>query len=388
MSKKHPKHRRVALLNLDRVDMAPDMLRGIVAYRAHAPHWQLRGQAVSPFVDWESATQEHYDGLIALYDPDAAGPHQLGADTKVVDIGDTVTHSPYPRAHFDGVAEGRMGATHLLERGYANFAFFERPGAWYSRQILQGFRQVIEDQAGHTCHSLDAPWIKADERHDALVAWLAQLPRPIGIMAPGDHLASVVIRTAQELGLRVPDDAGVLGVGDSRIHQVMSPVPLSTVARDAARVGFLAAGLLDDLMEGRAPRQPEAVKPRQVIKRMSTDVVVAQDPLVSRALAYMREQCGRGIGVEDVVDTVGVSRRTLEHRMKRSIGQTPQAAIFNAQVELAKKLLTTTDRTIEQIAYDSGFPRPARLSETFKRITGLTPGRYRQRFGERHAAPQ
>jgi len=67
--------------------------------------------------------------------------------------------------------------------------------------------------------------------------------------------------------------------------------------------------------------------------------------------------------------------------MKRCVGQTPQAAIFAARVERAKKLLTTTDLTIEQVAYRSGFPRPNRLSETFKRITGTTPAAYRRSTG-------
>ena len=50
------------------------------------------------------------------------------------------------------------------------------------------------------------------------------------------------------------------------------------------------------------------------------------------------------------------------------------------RVEQAKRLLETSDDPIEEISWAVGYEDPASFRRLFKRLTGVTPGAYRQRF--------
>ena len=73
------------------------------------------------------------------------------------------------------------------------------------------------------------------------------------------------------------------------------------------------------------------------------------------------------------------AKRKLETRMKRATGQTPQTAIYRARIEQARKLLVNSHETMGEIARACGFERQERFNVVFKRLTGTTPGQYRQR---------
>jgi len=83
-----------------------------------------------------------------------------------------------------------------------------------------------------------------------------------------------------------------------------------------------------------------------------------------------------------VLDSVSVSRRTLENRLKRATGRTIMEHIQQAQVDKAAPLVANSRQTMGQIAQACGFSRQEQFNRVFKRITGLTPGQYRQRRSE------
>ena len=163
----------------------------------------------------------------------------------------------------------------------------------------------------------------------------------------------------------------------------LAAAPLSSIEPDWEQIGYCAVQMLDGLMDGEIHERPRWIAPVGAVTRRSTDIILAKDELVVEALRYIRDHCGRGISIDMMLDELRASRRSLEVRMRRAIGQTPQVAIFNAQIEQAKKLLVATDKSIGQIARDCGFRHQARLNNLFKRYTGTTPGQFRrQRFAD------
>jgi AraC-like DNA-binding protein len=212
----------------------------------------------------------------------------------------------------------------------------------------------------------------------ALEPWLDSLPKPIGLMAATDARGRQVINCVTSMGLRVPDDVGVLGVDDNEFASALAARTLSSVQLNAREIGHRAAQMLDHLFAGAQPCSPYWVPPLGVKTRQSTDVTISADALVTRARGYIREHCTEPMTVEDVLEAMGVSRTTLEVRMKRAIGKTPQVAITSARVERAKQQLVATTLSVRQIARACGFDRHERLNVVFKRHTGLTPGEFRQ----------
>ena len=182
------------------------------------------------------------------------------------------------------------------------------------------------------------------------------------------------------MGLRIPDNVAVLGVNNYRWNSILAACPVSSIQLNLEQLGLVAARMLDGLLKGEQPESPQWVLPRGVISRRSTDMTHLNDPVVTRVMAFIRDHCDQGLSVDDLLEQVTVSRRNLEQRMKSSVGLTPQKAIFRGQIEHAKTLLVESQMTVEAIAMACGFDQAARLHQLFKRLTGVTPGQYRQQY--------
>ena len=84
--------------------------------------------------------------------------------------------------------------------------------------------------------------------------------------------------------------------------------------------------------------------------------------------------------VKGMVRKSGLAERSFKRRFKAATGYTPIDYVQTLRVEEAKHMLETTDDGIDQIAHKTGYEDPTSFRRLFKRMTGVTPGRYRQRF--------
>jgi transcriptional regulator GlxA family with amidase domain len=84
--------------------------------------------------------------------------------------------------------------------------------------------------------------------------------------------------------------------------------------------------------------------------------------------------------VDEMVRASGLAPRTFKRRFKAATNHAPIAYVQRIRVERAKRLLETSDEPIEEISWAVGYEDAASFRRLFKRLTGLTPGAYRQRF--------
>lgn len=84
--------------------------------------------------------------------------------------------------------------------------------------------------------------------------------------------------------------------------------------------------------------------------------------------------------VHYIADRLDVSSRYLGDMLKAHTGQNTQQHIHNKLIEKAKEILTTTDLTIAEIAYQLGFEHPQSFSKIFKQKTAASPVQFRQAF--------
>ena len=343
---------------------------------AHAPGWQFVGKGSTPFVTIDRLDEVAAEGIIGLIHNAAEATQVTASVGAAVSIQREHTDLGLLTVGNDDSMTGRMGAQHLLERGVVTFGFVGDAESADSARRLDGFRTAIKE-TGRSCHVLEPIWDDRASPHDLIGDWLKPLPKPMGIMAFNDHYARLTVTAAQQQGLRVPDDVLVLGVNNNPWTNAMSPVPLSSIELDMPRIGLTAARMLDDLMNGETP-SPQLVPPRGVVARRSTEIILTEDPLVTRALTYIRDHVAEGVNVDDVLDQIRVSRSTLVNRMKRAIGQTPHEAICQARIDQAKLLLVNSEDSMERIAYRCGFSSQPRFNESFKRLAAMTPGQFRQ----------
>lgn len=84
--------------------------------------------------------------------------------------------------------------------------------------------------------------------------------------------------------------------------------------------------------------------------------------------------------VEKLATKLNVSSSYLSDMLRSLTGQNTQQHIHNKLIEKAKEILTTSNLTISEIAYQLGFEYPQSFSKLFKSKTNLTPIQYRSLF--------
>jgi LacI family transcriptional regulator len=198
-------------------------------------------------------------------------------------------------------------------------------------------------------------------------------------MACNDVRGSQVIEACAIGGIHVPDQVAVVGVDEDRILSELSMPALSSVALNAEQGGYQAAELLDGMMSGRVKRrQLILVDALWVVARPSTDVIAIEDRDVAKAVAYVRDNARRPIGVQDVVRHSALSRRALEVRFRNHVGRSIREEIQRVRLNWTKQLLAETDLPTSKIAHSTGFSSASYLSKVFHHATGTTLAEYRR----------
>ena len=288
-----------------------------------------------------------------------------------------------PWVGVDNRAMGTIVAEHLMQRGFRHFGVCEIGTEIYFEQRRVNFIETVE-QAGFECsayHAKGEPEKPAQwEKHqDDLAAWVAALPKPVGVMACTDQLGFFLLDACARAGVAVPEEVAVVGVENEESLCTMAMPTLSSVRFNAERIGYEAAAMLDRLMAGRkAPSEPILVEPLGVISRGSSDVVAIDDPEIAQAVRFIRETACDGIAVTDILKEVAISRSALERRMRSVLGRSPNEEITRVRVERAKELLVSTDQPLTTIARRTGFQTSQYLVQVFRRHVGMTPGQFRR----------
>jgi LacI family transcriptional regulator len=324
------------------------------------------------------------DGIITLLGSAREQPmirHCLRVRVPVVDLSDQLPELPFPRVLPDNEAIGRMGAQHLLECGLRHLAFLElNSAAPVVMERKNAFERAVT-RAGRPFHRLDAT-ATANRDIGRIVPWLARrladLPRPLGIMAQYDGEAVFVLQACREAGLRVPEDVAVLGVDNDPIYCELGLVPLSSVDTNREMQGYRAAELLARLMAGGpAPARAVRIPPVGVVPRKSTEIAAISDAEVARALRYIAANFSKPIRVSDVVAAAGGSRRSLYNKFAREIGRSIARELRRRRIEHARRLLVSGRRKLDAVAEQSGFEDAKVFSKCFKQCEGVSPARFR-----------
>ena len=98
----------------------------------------------------------------------------------------------------------------------------------------------------------------------------------------------------------------------------------------------------------------------------------------AQVVAHIHTHFGENLDVKRLAKLAGVSQSQFERRFNRIFGTTPYEYLLRVRITAARTLLETTDRTIADIACETGFYDHSHFTRTFKRIVGTSPGQYRK----------
>ena len=366
-------------------------MRGIADYARQHADWILDFNPESQDLRVCDLQGWRGDGVLSVLRTKGEVESARTFGLPVVNLSGALRHPGFPRVMVDQEAVGRLGAEHLLACGFRRFAFFGLSNKWYSELRKRGF---LERLAAESCEYsvLELPtsfnrrnpwyrWLEAVEQ------WLRSLKPPVGLMAARDYPAAVVVETCLRIGLRVPDDVAVLGVGNEPFTCEFCAVPLSSVARSTWQVGYSAAALLDNLMAGKNFAEQELlIAPEGVVQRGSTDVLRVDCPPLASALAYIRENSTQPLRIASILKHVPISRRLLEILFRKHIGLTPRQFVEKMRLDRSKQMMADCPTLkMQRIARACGFTSARHFRDVFRRSTGLAPSRYRELVAQGHS---
>jgi LacI family transcriptional regulator len=369
-------------------DYCEDVIRGVSEYNRQRGPFHFMLDRCGEFDFRTVSERKDIDGIIVhrFFGDNSPEAANCRARVPVVGVeGSECRISPW-QVLPDDKAVGQMVAEEFLERAFKHFAYCtyfpdkeQQRGKW-DQNRMNGFLAGVSSVCpAPPVYETDASeWGQCQsERTGPLAQWLLTLPKPVGIMAATDRRARHVVLAAEASGIRVPEEVAVIGVNNEKWTEG-SARGISTVELDGFRAGYVAMELLQKRMEGQEiPPEKIRIPPRRLITRQSSEIMLSNDPDVALALRFISKHAAAGIGVNEVVNAVALSRRSLENRFQASLNRSIMEIIRTVQIQRSKKLLGDEDMPLPRVAKSSGFTSAKSLCEIFHRMTGMTPSAYR-----------
>ena len=99
---------------------------------------------------------------------------------------------------------------------------------------------------------------------------------------------------------------------------------------------------------------------------------------VKNIIDYMEKHYKDSVTLEKLGEITSYSHIHITRLFKKETGQTPHERLTQIRINHARELLITDEKTLEEIAEECGFSSDSHFKILFKKMTGLTPGKYRK----------
>lgn len=106
------------------------------------------------------------------------------------------------------------------------------------------------------------------------------------------------------------------------------------------------------------------------------------DEAVKKAQEYIEQNIEERITVEELAGQVTVGRRSFERRFKQATNNSVLEYIQRVKIEAAKRSFESSRKNINEVMYGVGYTDTKAFRTTFKKITGLTPIEYRNKYNK------
>ncbi|MGD6872416.1 LacI family DNA-binding transcriptional regulator [Sutcliffiella horikoshii] len=167
----------------------------------------------------------------------------------------------------DNVEGAKKAVAHLIERGHKNIAMINgHEKADVSIRRLQGYMEVLNNEKV----PYRPEWIKNGDfkekvAEEVAMELLTEHPEITAVFCASDLMGLGVLKAVNKIGKKVPDDIAVIGYDDIMLASYANP-SLSTIRQDKFKLGFEAAVLLIDMLEGREQSHARIIDTELIIR--------------------------------------------------------------------------------------------------------------------------
>lgn len=107
-----------------------------------------------------------------------------------------------------------------------------------------------------------------------------------------------------------------------------------------------------------------------------------EDDVIRQAQDYIEKNYAEKITVDQLADMHAVGRRSFERRFKKATSNTVQEYIQRVKMEAAKSTLESSRENVTEVMYKVGYTDNKAFRSTFKKITGLSPMEYKNKYNK------
>ncbi|MDD3409837.1 MAG: AraC family transcriptional regulator [Eubacteriales bacterium] len=118
----------------------------------------------------------------------------------------------------------------------------------------------------------------------------------------------------------------------------------------------------------------------EIQKNQHKGKVAAQNEHISHTMDYIYSHIYNRITVQEIADSIGLEANYLSALFHQYTSTTIKQYILQEKVKRIQSLLVYSDESYIEIAANLGFASQSHMGQAFKRVTGLTPSHYRQRY--------
>jgi transcriptional regulator GlxA family with amidase domain len=111
------------------------------------------------------------------------------------------------------------------------------------------------------------------------------------------------------------------------------------------------------------------------------------DDAIIRVQEFIEQNYPEKITVDDLADRVALGRRNLERRFKKATSNSVVEYLQRVRMEAAKVSLESGRDNVNEVMFNVGYTDTKAFRTTFKKITGLSPVEYRQKYNREVAVP-
>jgi len=239
------------------------------------------------------------------------------------------------------------------------------PRHWNETHVIQVVEQGVNGcycrQATHTAPAGSVVLINPFEVHTGYA--VGDTPLIYRTLYPTPELLAEITATIVERNAEVPFFPQTVVWDDRLAPMILQAHRACEDGADSLTVESLTLAALTFLIRRHA-------EPRVTMRPFKNERAA-----VKRAKEYLAENFTQNISLETLSKIAYLSPFHLLRAFRQSVGLPPHEYLINLRIEHGKQLLAK-GRALAEVAYETGFCDQSHFSRQFKRLVGITPGRY------------
>ncbi len=107
-----------------------------------------------------------------------------------------------------------------------------------------------------------------------------------------------------------------------------------------------------------------------------------EDDIIRQVQEYMESHYTNKVTVDELAERFAIGRRSFERRFKKATNNTVVEYMQRVKMEAAKRSFESSRKNISEVMFDVGYTDTKAFRTVFKKVTGLTPVEYRNKYNK------